>query len=145
MSILGDGHGMSITFGSPPSGVTIANIMKEKTVTPMSMEGGGPNDTTTMRNTTYRTRQPKNLITMGNATLVCAYDPQLFQELVDMLNVNQEITFTFPDNATLVVWGWIDAVTPAPCAEGEQPTCEVTIVASNQNDAGEETAPVYSA
>ena len=98
-----------------------------------------------MRNTTYRTRQPKSLISMGDATLTCAYDPILYQELVQMLGVNQQVTFTFPDTSTFVVWGWIDAVNPGAHVEGEQPTIEVSIVASNQNAAGAETAPAYAA
>ena len=117
----------------------------EKEVTPPGVSGGGENDTSTMRNTTWRTRSPKNLITLAEATLTAAYDPAVYDDIVAMVNVNQQITITFADNSTLVFWGWIDEFTPGAIVEGAQPTAEVKIIPSNQNAAGTETAPVYSA
>ena len=117
----------------------------EKEVTPPGMSGGGENDTSTMRNTTWRTRAPKGLITLSEASAVCAYDPEVYDDILAMLNVNQQITITFADDSTLVFWGWIDEFTPGASVEGEQPTADVTIIPSNQNAAGTETAPVYTA
>jgi len=119
--------------------------MWEKEVTPPGVSGGGENDTSTMRNTTWRTRSPKGLITLSEASLVVAYDPAVYDEIVTMVNVNQQITITFPDESTLVFWGWIDEFTPNASVEGEQPTAEVKIIPSNQNGSGVETAPSYSA
>ena len=119
--------------------------MWEKEVTPPGVSGGGENDTSTMRNTTWRTKAPKDLISLSEASLSVAYDPAVFDEIVLMVNVNQLITITFPDSSTLAFWGWIDEFSPGALSEGEQPTADVTIIPSNQNGSGVETAPVYSA
>ncbi len=118
--------------------------MWEKEVTPPGVSGGGENDTSTMRNTTWRTKSPKGLKSLAPASAVVAYDPAVYDEIVAMVNVNQAITVTFPDDTTLVFWGWIDEFTPGASVEGEQPTAEVTIIPSNQDAAGDEIAPNYS-
>jgi len=87
----------------------------------------------------------KGLITLTEASLSAAYDPEVYDDILSMLNVNQLITITFADSATLAFWGWINEFTPGASVEGEQPTADVTIIPSNQNDSGVETAPVYSA
>lgn len=140
MARIDDGFATLISF-SEDSDVQ----MWEKEVTPPGVSGGGENDTSTMRNTTWRTRSPKGLISLSEASFSAAYDPAVFDEIVAMVNVNQEITITFPDSSTLVFWGWIDEFTPGANTEGEQPTADVTIIPSNQDGSGTETAPVYSA
>jgi len=119
--------------------------MWEKEVTPPGVDGGGENDTSTMHNTTWRTRSPKGLITLSNASFTAAYDPAVYDEIISMVNDNQLITITFPDESTVAFWGWINEFTPNANVEGEQPTAEVTIIPSNQNDSGVETAPEYTA
>ena len=119
----------------------------EKEVTPPGMEGGGANDTTTMRNTALRTRAPKKLKTLTEMEAVVSYDADVFDptEVWAMINVNQLITITFADGAELDFWGWLDVFKPNRTVEGEQPTANVTIIPSNQNDSGVETAPVFRA
>lgn len=116
----------------------------EKEVTPPGMSGGGPNDTTTMRNTAWRTMAPKKLKTLTPVTLSAAYDPAVYDEVLAMVNVNQLITITFADGSTLAFWGWLDAFTPGAIVEGEQPVAEVSIQPSNQNGSLVETAPVFT-
>lgn len=140
MARIDDGHGTLISFGSYPS----VNFW-EKSVTPPGMSGGGENDTTTMHNTTYRTRSPKQLKTLSECSFTAAYDPDVYSNIVSMINDNQQITITFPDSSTLTFWGWLDEFTPNEVVEGEQPTAECTIVPSNQDTDGTETAPSYSA
>lgn len=140
MSRLDDGFATLISFDEDSS-----VSMYEKEVTPPGVSGGGENDTTTMRNTTWRTKKPKELITLVESSLTVSYDPAVYDEIIAMVNVNQEITITFPDSSTLVFWGWIDEFTPNSIVEGEQPTAELTIIPSNQNGSNVETAPVYSA
>jgi hypothetical protein len=82
---------------------------------------------------------------MGDAKLQAAYDPQVYQDIVSMIGQNQLITITFSDNSTLAFWGFVDEFTPGAIKEGTQPTADVKIVCSNQNDAQVETAPVYTA
>lgn len=118
----------------------------EKQVTPPGMDGGGENDTTTMRNTRYRTRAPKKLVTMTDMTLVAAYDPAVYPQIVTNIQVNQQITVTFSDGSTLVFWGWLDKFVPGEIQEGTQPTATVTIVPSNQDNSSPpvEQAPVLT-
>jgi hypothetical protein len=139
MSRIDDGFKTTVAFANYP-----AVKFYEKTVTPPGMEGGGENDTTTMRNTTFRTKAPKKLISLTPMTLVAAYDPDVYNDCIDMLNENQQITITWPDASTLVFWGWLDQFTPNEVAEGAQPTANCTIIPSNQNASGTETAPVQS-
>lgn len=145
MSRIDDGHPTTISFSAGSSGVVLANLLEEKTTTPPGIEGGGPNDTSTMRNLTWRTKAPKSLKTLTPASISCAYDPAVFDELVAMCNVNQSIVITFADSSTLTFWGWIDNAAFSESAEGVQPTVDITIETSNQNAAGTETAPVYAA
>lgn len=139
---LDDGFSTTIAFSAGSSGVTLQ--LWEKEVTPPGIAGGGPNETTTMRNTAWRTMSPKQLMTLLASSLVAAYDPAVYDEMVAMINVNQAITLTFSDNSTLVFWGWIDGFTPNNIVEGEQPTVNLNIEPSNQNAAGTEIAPAYA-
>ena len=146
MAILNDGYQTTITFTSSQisSGVTISNIMEEKEVPPPGIAGGGAIDTTSMRNSAWRTAAAKSLKSLQPITLVVAYDPDLYDEMINMVNDNQEITITFPDGSTLVFWGFVDEFVPNALTEGEQPTANVTIVPTNKDDSGSETAPVYT-
>lgn len=143
MTIMNDGFATTIAFASTPgvAGVTF----KEKEVTPPAIQGGGENDTTTMRNSAWRTRQPKQLKTLDQCSFAAAYDPALYDTILALINVNQLITVTFPDGDTLAFWGWLDEFTPGAQTEGEQPEADLNIICSNQNATGVETAPVFTA
>lgn len=117
----------------------------EKTVTPPGVQGGGANNITTMRNTRYRTQAPKKLVTLSEMTETVAYDPAVLDDIMDMIQVNQELTLTHPDGSTWVFWGWLDEFTPGENTEGEQPTATVKIIPSNMDDTLAEIAPVYAA
>ena len=139
MARLDDGHPTRLNFSSYP------NVkLWEKEVTPPGIEGGGANDTTTMHNVTWRTRAPKKLKTLSDASGTYAYDPDCYTDLDAMINVNQQITITFSDNSTVTFWGWIDQFTPQRITEGSQPTAEVTIIPSNQDASGAEAGPVVT-
>jgi len=116
----------------------------EKEVQPPGLASGGAIDTTTMLNTTYRTMAPKKLITLTESSLVVAYDPLVYNEIIAMIGTIQQITITFPDGVTIIFFGWIDEFTPAALVEGEQPTADITIIPSNQNVSLVETAPVIA-
>ena len=146
MSRIDDGLGTQISFGSQPSGTGPGITFWEKELTPPGLDGGGENDITTLRNTTYRTRAPKQLLTLTEMTLTVSYDAQFYDDIVAMALTNQAITITFPDGATLLFYGWLDKFIPGPIAEGAQPTADVTIIPSNVDPAdGSEAAPVYTA
>ena len=137
MGRLNDGFSSEISFSENPR-----VLLWEKEITPPGIDAGGANDTTTMRNARWRTRQPKKLLTLDDMELNVAYDPMLYDDIVDMAGVNQEITLTFSDGATLTFWGWVDKFKPSSLKEGEQPTASITIICSNENALGAETAPV---
>lgn len=133
-----DGFKTLIGFAAAP---TVA--FYEKSVTPPGVMGGGPNDTTTMRNSVWRTRAPKKLKTLDTASCTVSYKPSVYSAVVStLLLVNNLITITFPDNSTLTFWGWLDEFRPGEVREGEQPTATVTIICSNQDNTGAEVAPV---
>jgi hypothetical protein len=141
MSYLTDGHPTLISFSLSP---TVK--FKEIGVTPPGLDAGGPNDTTTMRNTAYRTMQPKHLVTLTPMTATCEYDPDCYDSIVaDLLGENGQITVTFPDESTLTFWGWLDKFMPGELKEGTMPTATVTIQPSNQNNSNVEVPPVYAA
>ncbi len=149
MTIQTDGYQTTIEFDSDllSSGlVVLTDEMEEKEITPPGIAGGGANDASTMRNTLWRTMSPKSLRTLTPCTLVVAYDPELYNEMEAMINDNQQITITFPDDSTLVFWGWIDEFAPNASIEGEQPTATITIIPSNQDGDNDnaEIAPAYS-
>ena len=135
MTIQTDGFATTIDFSSSEmsSDLIILAEMEEKEVTPPGASGGGSNDTSTMRNTEWRTFHPKGLKTLSPCSLVVAYDPAIFDEMVAMVNDNQLITITFPDDSTLAFWGWIDEFTPNASVEGTQPTANITIIPSNMD------------
>lgn len=139
MARIDDGFKTLVSFSANP----VAKFW-EKEVTPPGLDGGGENDTSTMRNTRYRTRAPKKLLTLAEMTMTAAYDPAVVNEIVAMAQVNQQITVTWPDGTTLVFWGWLDKFVFGNLVEGSQPTGTVTIIPSNQDNSGVEQAPVQS-
>lgn len=139
MSFLTDGHPTLIGFELAPS-----IKFKPKTVKPPGWDGGGPNNTTTMLNNSLETQQPKKLKKMTNSTASCAYDPQVLDDIRNIVNVLQLITVTFPDGSTWAFYGWLDKFEPGVHRGGEQPTADVTIESACQNASYVETNPVYT-
>ena len=144
MAIQTDGFSTTIAFSASASGVLLTTLMKEQELTPPGIAGGGGNDTSSMRNTTWRTKQPKSLKFLTDSAITVFYDPAILDELVATINVNQSIVITFPDSSTITFWGWIDDWSPNAKVEGEPPTAAITIIASNQDSSGDEIAPSYS-
>jgi len=133
-----DGFSTLIGFAANP------NVkLWEKEVTPPGITGGGAIDTTTMRNTAWRTLSPKQLKSLTPCSFTAAYDTAVFVQLNTMIGVNQLITITFADGSKLKFWGWLDEFTPGAITEGEQPTADCTIQPSNQNNSNVEVAPLY--
>jgi len=134
-----DGFSTLITLSLLP-----AVKLYEKDVTPPGVTAGGPIDTTTMRNTAWRTMSPRQLKTLSpiSATVAFAFEAQ--GQILNIVGRNQLITVTFPDNATVTFYGWVEEFTPGAFTEGEQPTATLTIQPSNHNNAGVEVAPDYT-
>jgi len=138
MSKLTDGYPTIISLG----GITKLYM---KAATPPGVDGGGAIDTTLMANVMWRTSSAKGLSSVSPVSATVAYDPACYDEIIAVVNVNKLITVTFPDTHTLQFYGWLNKFTPGECAEGEQPTAEIEIIASNiHSSTGVETAPVYA-
>lgn len=135
--MLKDGMSTLISFAENP---TIE--LEEIETTPPGIEGGGPIDISTMRNSEVRTNWPKKLKTVTPASVTVAYNPAIYASMLAMINVNQLITNTFSDGSTLAWWGYVDGFKPSSNKEGDRPTAELTVQPTNVNDAGEETLPV---
>lgn len=137
---LDDGFSTIITFSEAP---TVK--LYEKDVTPPGMTGGGPIDTTTMRNVAWRTNAPKQLKSLTTISTTVAFATDAIPVMFGVINVLQQITITFPDGSTITFWGWVDEFTPGAFTEGEQPTATVSIQPSNRDSDGNEAPPVYAA
>lgn len=139
MALLNDGFATLFAFSGAPS-----IKLKEKTVTPPGVSGGGPKDMTHMRNVAYRTQLPKLLKTIMAAGIQAYMESGLWTDLIAQTNVNQAMTITFPDSHTLVFWGWLDECPEPEMKEGEPPLVTLKIEVSNLNGSGVETGPVYA-
>lgn len=123
---LRDGYSTQIAFSQD------SNIcFWEKTVTPPSVDGGDPIETTTMHNSTWRTLAPRSLKTLGEIALTAAYDPDLYDEAVAICNVEGSITVHFPDGSTLDFYGFLQSVEPQEHVEGDQPEANIVVVPTN--------------
>jgi hypothetical protein len=139
-NIVVDGHATTISLGSAD--------LQEVSISPPSISSGGEIDVTSMSNTSWRTKAPKQLHELGEVSFSALYDPAKIGTYLTGVGSNQAITITFADASTLVFYGWVDSFSPSEISEGEAPTADVTIIVSNQNGSGTtpgaETAPVYS-
>lgn len=133
-----DGLSTTITFASG------AVSLKMVGITPPPVQGGGSKEMTNLDNTAWRTFLPKILKTLGSLSLSVQYDETAYTDVVAQVNVNQAITVTFPNGATLVFWGWIDEFTPGESVEGEDPVGSVTVIPSNVDGANAEIAPAFT-
>lgn len=128
--------------------ITLANIptikLYEKEVTPPGFDLGGPIDTTTMRNSAWRSSAPRQLKTLTQVTATVAYATDALDSILAQLGINQLVTVTFPDGSSLEFYGWIEQFTPGAHKEGEQPTATLTVHPSNRDATGAEVAPAYN-
>lgn len=136
---LDDGFSSTISF-SLDTNIALWEIE----VKPPGVDGGSPVETDTMRNTTWRTRNPKQLKTMTGMELTVGYDPQALSSIVSMINVNQVITLTWPDGSAWKFWGYLRSWEPGNLKEGERPTAKVMIEPTNQNNSHTEVGPTVT-
>lgn len=136
---LEDGFSTTISFSGASS-----VLLWEKEVQPPGIDAGGAIETTTMRNTAWRTFFPKSLKTLTECTVHAAYDPDLYTTILTMLGVNQQITIHFPEATTVQFWGFIDKFIPGQLKEGEFPIAEIKITPTNQDGSLIESPPVVT-
>jgi len=141
---LKDGKGITITFDASSA---VALDLDPTSITPPALDGGDGIDTTTLSNDEYRTKEPGALIDIPSGSMTVAYDPMAYDATGDipaLINTNGLITYTFPNDDTVAFYGFLKSFTPGELVEGEMPTAEIEIVITNVDDAGDETAPVWT-
>lgn len=117
----------------------------EKTVDPPGLDGGPPIDQTTQFNTLYRTKWPRTLIDVNAINIPdAAYDPNLYTQVLTIINTNTVITVSFQDGSTLAFYGYLQSFNPNPQREGEQPSCSLVFVPTNMDSSYAEQAPVMT-
>lgn len=128
--------------------ITLANIpsvkLFEKEITPPGISAGGPIETTTMRNTTWRTMSPRVLKSLTPASATVAFATEAIPQVMGQIGRNQLVTVTFPDGSTLAFWGWLEEFTVNALVEGEQPTASITIQPGNIDEDDQEVAPLWT-
>jgi hypothetical protein len=86
------------------------------------------------------------LKTLTDASVTAAYDPNVYSQIVALVNVEGWITCLFPNGDTLDFCGYLKSFTPGENAEGNMPEADITIICTNKDAlTGVETAPVFTA
>lgn len=136
-----DGYRTLITFAADPD-----VKLWEKSVTPPGFDGGEAIPTSTMWNEVLRTFALPGLRTMSDASGRCAYDPAVYPQIEDLVNVETTITVRFPNGATLAFFGGLRTFTPGELVEGQMPEADFAITSTNTDPTtGSEASPVYTA
>jgi len=138
--MLEDGFSSVYAFSRDPN----VNLW-EKTVTPVGIDGGDAIDVTTMHNDNWRTFAPRTLRTLTEGSFTAAYDPICYNEILQMINIEQAITQHLPDGSSVAFYGYLRVFEPNELSEGEHPEATVTIQPTNRDPTtGAEEAPVVT-
>jgi hypothetical protein len=137
---LKDGFSTKIDFAANP---TVS--FWEKTVKAPGIDGGDGIEQTTMHNTAWRTKAPRQLKTLTESTTKVAYDPNVYNQIYALVNVETTITVHFPDGSSLAFFGFLQKFEADDLQEGTQPEATVTITPTNFDPVGKvEAAPVLT-
>lgn len=121
-------------------------LLWERRVKPPAIDGGEPINITTMANSVWRTKAPRNLRSLEPHTFSAGYDPDVYLDVYSLINSQTSITVEFPDASRLVFWGFMQRFEPSDLTEGEFPEATITIVPTNWDPFnGVESSPVYYA
>lgn len=113
-------------------------------MTPPGVDGGDPVDTTTMHNTAWSTFQPQTLKTMTEAAITAAYDPDVLEDIIALINVKTTITVHFYGGGTWCFYGYLKSFKPNGCQRGTMPLADCAIQPTNCDSTGAEQAPVFT-
>jgi hypothetical protein len=132
-----DGYSAKIAFSSNP---TVS--FWEKGVQPPGVDGGEAIAASTMHNVSWRTFGTPSLKTLTPSTVRVAYDPAVFDDILLLVNVEQEITVHFRNGGHLSFFGRLKSFEPDEMVEGTQPEATAVIESTNWDGTAEQ-APVY--
>ena len=138
-AFLDDGFSTKIAFADDPD-----VSFWEKSVQPAGLDGGDAIEVSNMFNTTYRTFAPRSLVTLTTVSVVAAWDPWVWSQILALINTNGNITITFPNTDTLDFFGFLQTFEPQDQGEGEQPEANITITPTNRDVNGDEIAAVFT-
>lgn len=134
-----DGYQTLVAFEANPN-----VLFWEKGIKPPGIDGGENIEASTMHNTLWHTFGIPSLQTLTDSEIRVAYDPQLFSDILSLVNVETVITVHFPDNSTYAFYGRLKSFEPDELVSGTQPEATVTVAATNWDpSANTEEAPVY--
>jgi hypothetical protein len=136
---LEDGHPTTILV----SGASTLAV-REREVTPPGVDGGPPNEVTSMRNVKWTTFTFQKLMSLTPVECVVFYKGDILTTIIAQINVNQLHTATQPDGTTIAFWGAITSFRPNRNVKGEPPTATMVISPSNRNASDVETDPVIT-
>lgn len=137
---LGDGYRSVIAFERDPD-----VSFWERSVKPSGVDGGDPIDTSTMHNTTYRTKSSRALKDRTDMTVKAGYDPNLINQAIALVNAEGAITQYFPDGTTDSNFGYLRSIEFDDLVEGTFPECTITITITNTDPTtGAEAASVLT-
>lgn len=137
--MLTDGHPAYITIGRYPS-----IKFQEITLNPPGIDGGAVIEVHTQFNKKWMTKAPRILKTMQEIKGTAAYDPWCWPQIQDAVNVNDQITFWWPDGSNVAFWGTFTKADAKAVEEGKRPEIDFTITPTMRDNAGAEQDPVYT-
>lgn len=137
---LKDGHSTKIAFEDDPD-----ISFWEKTVSPPGIDGGDPIDFSSMHNLVYTTFTSRALVTLTECTTTVFYDPDMYDEALNLVNVEGSITIHFPDLSTLDFWGYMRSFIPDALEEGSPAEATIVIQPTNWDPVNNvEASPVMT-
>jgi hypothetical protein len=134
------GHSTKVAFQLDPD-VSLWEMM----VTPPGIEGGESVPQTTMWNAQWHTKAPRALKELTDGTFSVGYDPEVYNQIMALINNPGGITVHWPNGATLSFWGYLRSFIPDQMEEGNKPTATCTFVATNYDPTNKvEAGPVMT-
>lgn len=117
----------------------------ETSVKPFGQTGGEPIDTTTHHNVLRRTKMPRSLIDVTNATFVARYHPTVLTQIAAILNQEGSVTIIFFNGDTYDAFAYLMEADPQDMSEGNPPELNGTVVSTNWDPVNNvESGPVLT-
>jgi hypothetical protein len=135
-----DGVGTQLAFAARPK----TNFW-EVTLKPLSLEGGEPINNTTLLNTVWRTKRAPVLKECPPMSGTAKYDPDVWPDLIALINKEGSVTQYWPDNSYADVFAYLRNFVYQDHKEKELPIANIEIVVTNWDPVGHvESGPVYT-
>jgi hypothetical protein len=120
---LENGKATKITFARFPD-----VAFWEHDVTPPGFDGGEPIITSTMHSVEFDTKSPRSLTNITNAACMARWDPKTIDEVRQMINIPDTVTYRLPDGSTVAHYAYLKSGIPQSMAEGATPMIALDIV-----------------